>query len=451
MTLRRVASVLRPGMRTMACLDQAVVSATNFLPLFLIARISGPAEAGAFALAWSLVALTLAAQEALVTRPYAVRIGRRPASRTATFDAVILSAVIAAVLAVGLAGGLSALLQAESAYAPVALAILMAVPAMLVRELGRRHALAQERVGQALLLDVVVAVVMLSALLGVTVAGALSAVTALSAVAAANAAAGLLWLWRVRQQLRTRARGLQSSAAYSWKLGRWLLVGQVALQVQGYGTYWLIASVSGPAATGLFAACLSIISLSNPVVFGVANILTPACIRAMRTDGRAGLIRQSARHAIGIGLFMSAFLAVVFWGGEWIMEMLYPRPEYRGQSVILSMLAVAALAAAVGVPASMALASVERVRPVAFVMSVTAVATMLLVGAMSLVWGLWGAAVGVLIAECLGSVARWTALIVVTRDHAARPRSVPKTLVPRALEPMLAAAQIRETIRSKHA
>jgi O-antigen/teichoic acid export membrane protein len=451
MIMRRIASVVRPGMRTMACLDQAVVSATNFLPLFLIARVSGAAEAGSFALAWSMVALTLAAQEALVTRPHAVRIGRRPASRTATFDAVILSGLIAAVMAVGLAAGLSALIQAESRYAPVVLAIVVAVPALLVRELGRRHALAQEQVGQALLLDVVVGVVMLLALVAVTAAGALSAVTAISAVAAANATAGLLWLWRVRGRLRTKARGLQSSAAYSWKLGRWLLVGQVALQVQGYGTYWLIASVGGPAATGLFAACLSIISLSNPVVFGVTNVLTPACIRAMRTDGRAGLIRQSARHAIGIGLFMSAFLGVVFWGGEWLMELFYPRPEYRGQSVILTMLALAALAAAVGVPASMALASVERVRPVAFVMSMTAAATLLLVGGMSLAAGLWGAAVGVLIAECLGSLARWTALIIVTRGPATSPRSAPRALVRRALEPVLSAAQIRKTFRSEHA
>jgi uncharacterized membrane protein YfcA len=34
----------------------------------------------------------------------------------------------------------------------------------------------------------------------------------------------------------------------------------------------------------------------------------------------------------------------------------------------------------------------------------------------------------VLIAECLGSLARWTALIVVTRDPAARPRSAPKAV-----------------------
>src|SRR5439155_22325599 len=117
-----------------------------------------------------------------------------------------------------------------------------------------------------------------------------------------------------------------------------------------------------------------------------------------RTDGGAGLRQQAARDALLLAAVMTPFCVLVLLFGEGVMQFLYPAAEYRGNGQILVVLALAALASAVGVPASIALASAERARPVAAVMTVTAVVNLVLVWWLMTHWGLVGAAYGVLMA-----------------------------------------------------
>ena len=60
--------------QALSWLDQGLVSATSFLCLILVARWADPAALGIFAFGLSLVAIVLDALEALVIRPYTVRL-----------------------------------------------------------------------------------------------------------------------------------------------------------------------------------------------------------------------------------------------------------------------------------------------------------------------------------------------------------------------------------------
>src|SRR4051794_35506172 len=97
----------RSAWRTLFCLvsgnhalgwaDQAAVSATNFLTLIMLGRFAGASELGAYAVGSSVLALLLAAQESLVTRPYSIQLHRPPGTPAKhAFSALVLSVLLAA-------------------------------------------------------------------------------------------------------------------------------------------------------------------------------------------------------------------------------------------------------------------------------------------------------------------------------------------------------------------
>lgn len=100
------------------------------------------------------------------------------------------------------------------------------------------------------------------------------------------------------------------------------------------------------------------------------------------------------------------------------MRFLFPAITYPGLGHILPVLAVAALASAIGVPASTALASADRARAVAGVMAATAALTVVLVWVLMTGWGLLGAAYALLVAEVVGSLGRWGAFLALVPGSA---------------------------------
>jgi len=267
--------------------------------------------------------------------------------------------------------------------------------------------------GEALCLDLAVAGLAVCALAWLGIAGELSAQTAFGALAGACAFGALGWLYLARHEFACRLGYVWATLRQSWGLGKWLLSNHLAVQTQGYANYWISMVIGGAAVTGVYAACTSIVSFANPLVFGFFNLLTPRSVRILRNEGPLGLRRQVVRDALGLAAVMTTFCLLVALFGEEVMHALYPGPEYAGHGHIVAMLAVAATIAAVGAPAAIALTTVERARAVATIAAGTAVLSVVLVCVLMSKFGLVGAAYALLISETAGCVGRWTALLLI--------------------------------------
>ena len=402
------------GQHVLAGADQAVVSATSFLTLIMIARWTDVNQLGAYAIGASILAVLLATQDSLITRPYAIQLYRplgTPAEHA--FSSLLLSFLLSAMGALVLSAAALALsaFGAPRESAAITWALAGTIPFVLLREFARRFAFAHLKMFQALMVDVVVAAlnIVLLGWLGWT--GRLSAVTAFVAVGISCAIGAIGWLCLARGEFAFRLGQVRATLKQSWVLGKWLFSGQLALQTQGYMTYWLSMLIAGAAATGIYAACTSIVAFANPLLFGFFNILTPKSVRALRIEGGAGLRRQAAGDALLLAAVMILFCVLVLVAGEDVMEFLYPGAEYKGNGHILTVLAFASLAAAIGAPASIALASAERARAGASVTAATAILNLILVWWLMTNWGLLGAAYALLIAEVVGNLGRWIAFL----------------------------------------
>jgi O-antigen/teichoic acid export membrane protein len=399
----------------LACADQAVASATSFLTLVMVAHATDIAQVGAFALGISVLGVALAVQHSLISLPYAIQ-RHRPAEETAehAFSCLLLSGALAAgcMVLLGATALLLSLTGVGGAVATTLWLLAAAVPFVLVREFARDFDIARVNFGRALALDTGSGLLQLCLIGAIAAFGSLSPNTAYAAIAISNGVALVAWMLKARADFSVRFVRLRDNARQSWHVGKWLFLSRAALLIQGYSTYWISMLVAGPAVTGIYAACMSVVSFANPVMLGIYNLLVPRSVLTWKEQGGAALYRQSIRDALLLGGLMAAFFLGVLIGGETILNLLYPDGMVSGHGAIVSILAFSVLISAVGIPASNALASMERPRATAAIAGAAAVLNVVLVFALMTVGGLLGAAVAITIANLFSSVGRWIALSV---------------------------------------
>lgn len=402
-----------------AWIDQAVVSGASFLALVLLGRWTGPDQLGAYAIGMSVLTLLMSAQHSLITRPYSIKLDSAPGDPgQQAFNTLALSILFSAgavFLLVASALTLSAF-NSSQGLAKMTWALALATPFVMLREYARKFAFAHLRMVDALIVDAVVAAASFGLILWLHWTDQLSAITAILSVGLSCAVGAFGWLFASRHAFTACLKLLTTTMESNWSMGKWFLWGQIAMQIQGYVVYWLTLAIVGVTTTGVFTACMSIVAFANPILFGFFNVLTPKSVRVLRNEGTAGLRRQAALDSLLLAALMGAFCLLVVTVGSDVMEFLYPGPNFQGYGHILIVLALSAFAGAIGVPASVALASAEHARAVAGVMSIIALMNVIFVWIFMARWGLLGAAYAVLIVEAIGSLVHWLVFLSLVQD-----------------------------------
>lgn len=392
--------------------DQAIVSGTSFLTTLMIARYSNIGQLGVYAVGISILVSLVAFQDSLILQPYTIQ--QHSSHGTAAEHlgsslalSILFSIGSVLVLTIAAMGFLKWAAHPELIVMTWAIAAI--APFALTREFARRVAFARLEISRALLLDSLVAVIQLSVLGWLGASGHMSALTACAALGVASAIALAIWLVCVRTEIVVRARHVRIIFRQTWALGKWLFVGRITVQVQGYVTYWIAMLVSGASVTGLYAACMSIVNFINPALFALGNVLTAKLSLAWKRDGAPGLWQEAIRNTVLISTLMAAFCLAVIVGGSNVMHFLYHDPEYDGYGTTLTLLALSVSVGAVGTPASFGLATMGRPRAIVVVGIIGAIVSVVLVTILMMEWGLLGAAYGLLAGSVVGTVGRWMA------------------------------------------
>jgi hypothetical protein len=296
----------------------------------------------------------------------------------------------------------------------VAWVLAWVLPFALFREFGRRFAFAHLRMAEALVLDLAVAAVQFAGLAWLVSVGKLSAVTAFGVIGAACALMGAVWLYLARGHFAPRWPHLRPALRQSWSLGQWLFASQVTLSVQWYFIHWLLAWCLGTTATGVYAACMTVVQFANPLTLGISNALAPRAALAFAEGGSAALRQVVLRTTALVALVMGLFCTAVLLGGEEVMRVLY-QGKLEGYSHTVAVLALAMLAATLGNAAANGLAALGRPSLIFKVGMVTFGLTVVLVPWLVLAWGVTGAAYGFLAANAAGTVGRWLAFSALVR------------------------------------
>jgi len=372
--------------------DQCVASVSNFAVGIVVARISGPAGLGAFALAYGGWILATLLHRSLITDPMMImgdlrgdqkdEFIRRGFAADVTFG-VMATCIIAAV-------GTALLVVGQHTFGVGLLSLAPWIIVLLLQDYWRMIGFLEATPKKSLMNDLLFNAVQALAFGAVFLAGLHSVFAVVSAWGLGAAVAALYGL----RQFSVRA-SLRGGAAYLWSrwhMSRWL-AGERTASWGGSQLYLILAGVLlGPAALGGLKAAQGLMVGPTNVFIGAAGSFgLPEASRLLAERGRPGLVRVS-RFVTGAGVLGSAACAIaVLIAAPTLLKLLYGA-AFVTYAPAARIYAVSVVVAAFTTGSVLTLMTTRRVRPL-FLLQLGRVAlSVAAVCVLSTLYGVTGAA-----------------------------------------------------------
>jgi O-antigen/teichoic acid export membrane protein len=222
----------------------------------------------------------------------------------------------------------------KSKLAPVMMALAIAAPLLLFKEMFRRVCFAQLKVRSAVVIDFAIGVLQVVLLATLARRHELSATRGLLVIAASCMLLLCGWLLRYRGDLIFSASEMRGALIQNWHLGRWIFGSQILWALSLYSYPWLVSGMHGVDAAGVWAACFGINALGNPLLLGLQNYIEPRISHAFAVGGIAQM-RNLAWKASGVlGGSMLLFSLAMLAAGNRVAVLLYG-PKYEGNGLTI--------------------------------------------------------------------------------------------------------------------
>ncbi len=397
----------RPIVMSQAIADQAVVSGTGFATAVIIGRSCTTEQLGLYYLTLSIVVLVSGIQDNLVALPYTIYSKRYQDGGVAPYlgntwlQHFVLTAAVACVLLLTMS-----LLWIYGATEMMIIAgvLIWASPLVMLRDGVRRFLLADLHFGRALAVDGTAAAVQLGGLLLLAHYGRLSLATIFGAVALA-AVLSATWYAAQLRRVRFAGNGFVGDWRQNWSFARWSLRSYLVGSTMPYVLPWLLNSIAGTAATGIYGACATLVGVCSIFVSGVSNLLSPLAAQAFVHGGKRELIPLLVRAGSFLAIVLgSVSLAMVLFG-QWLAVAVFGE-RFLDSGAVLGMLAISASINSLGMTVGIGLCAIDNPRA-NFLADVTCAAATLLAAALLIpAAGVFGAAVATLLGVVAGVIAR---------------------------------------------
>jgi O-antigen/teichoic acid export membrane protein len=397
----------------LSIVDQAVVSGTSFATAAIIGRATFPDQLGLYYLLLTVVLVVLGIQDQVVALPYSVYSKRRQGIDLAEYAGSMW--VHHAALTVLSAAGIAVAIVVTEAFdtsdiVPGLWVLLGAVPLFLLREGVRRFLFANLQVRTAITIDVAVAIMQLSGLCLLAYFDMLTLLSAYGVMAGAGAWACLGWYVLDAKPVRFSQRRVLPDFWQNWAMSKWAVGNYLVGNIAPFLMIWILSFVADNAAAGLLGACATLIGVSNIIVIGMANVLTPQAAHAFAVHGTSELRRVLIRTALPLTLALGAHCLLFVVAGNALASFVYG-PLYDGCRPILVALAASTIFVGINTVSGNGLWAIDRPRA-NFVADVCGMSVSLITAAFFVVpFGALGAALATLMGTSSSALVRTFALV----------------------------------------
>jgi O-antigen/teichoic acid export membrane protein len=319
--------------------DQALISATNFATMVLLARALGPAAFGAFVLVYTCLLFATELQGALVTQPHNV-LG--VARNTEDYRRYTGSTAVSQVAVAGGAATLAALAgvvasRLDWSAAPLLLALAPAVFAWLGQEFVRRVLYTEGRIRAVFANDVLSYGGQLAAMLALWRFDRLDGQAALLAIAVASTVGILLGAWQLRGSVRLRPAAADLRA--NWRFGKWLVAALLAYWCASQLYLYLAAALVGSSATGMLKAGLVLLGPLNVLLVFLDTAAPIVLARSLAAEGDRGLRARLREIVVVTAPVVLGYCLVVALLSVPLLRAVYG-DRYAGASAVVALLAL---------------------------------------------------------------------------------------------------------------
>ncbi len=417
--LRGFLAQMVTGKGVLTFIDQAVFSGTTFLTTAIIGRVCTKEQLGLFTLGFTLVYFAANFQAALILTPYTIYSPRLRGETQARYLGSTLLHQFAFSLLLALVLILAWIAAASAGYLeilPILQALVVAGAFILFREYARQVCFASLDMGTALVLDLSVSALQLSALLVLAHWGWLSATFAYGVIGGACGLVTLHWLWWMKKAFAFSLTQAAKDFLHNWGTGSWILASGLLWSLNSYIYPWLLAIFHGTASTGVWAACLGIVASFNPVYLSLQNYLSPKMAHVFAREGTPALRRFSFRATAFLALLLAPFCLLLLGFGDLLVTKIYGG-KYAGSGPVIALLGLNLLVVALSFPFSRALFIKNRAK-LDFQVNAASLLVLFSLGLwLSRALGPLGAALGLLLGNLGGLILRYLAFSRGLSDH----------------------------------
>ena len=416
-SLYRFFSILRYGSYSLA--SQAINSATNFFTGILIGRLCSKEEYGLYALGFTLVMIFNDFQTAFISTPYMVYSPRlsgdekREYTGSTLVHQLFFSALASIMLLAGL-GIVSLGIGPEGLIKVLKILSVVAVFIML-KEFIRQISFATLNTKASFLIDSSAALIQIGSLSLLAYLEILTAERAFIAVGIACGLTSLVWLIANKATFLLRSKNALPDFLRNWTFVKWVIASHI-LWVSTMSLYpWFIAAFLGVEANGVWAACLSIIMIGNLICVAVQNMLGPNIIHAKVQGGVLEMRNVVLKGAIIFALITIVICIFFIVAGDLLVVLFYGQ-KYDGNGLIVSILALNLVVQSSTFPFSRGLFAMERA-DIDFILNIAVIFSLIFGVWLVSIYGLLGAACGLLVANSLSVLLRGLVFRKITKKE----------------------------------
>lgn len=392
----------------LALTDQGLVSLNTFVTMVLVVKLGDRGDVNLFALVFSIVSVFRVAQERALAAPYVVFAHQPDRNRPAYLGSSLVHqagfGLTTGVIFVALALGFGAW-DRLSTGGPQGMTTCLwvaaaAIPMMLLREHLRAISCTHFRYAVACGLSATALMIQVGGMVLLASAGWFTVPAVFALMGVASLIPSLVW-WASRVEPFRVDRGQvfpdgKESLAYS----KWLVAARCFPSVASSLLPWIVLWLINEDASGAFASCMTLANLSMMFIFGTNNFFQPRAVRALHTEGRAGLCRVLFESAVIFTVVLTALCLGYLVMGKWLLTIIYGE-EFSAYHTVVAILGLNVLIVSYSIVAGNGMAALGNPRGLFWGEVAFAVVTVALAVILSAPLGLPGAA----IALCGGSLA----------------------------------------------
>ena len=422
----RLLQTLLSKQDALACLfNQGIVSVAGFATSVLIGRWASKAELGLYIIGLSSVLFVRGFQQQLVSTPYTIYHHRRsdsllPAYRGSCviqqlgFVGITLVFLIAQIVAAG-AGWVSAEAIPPEVI-PALVALLIFIPAILMREIVRTYCFVHAKNTSVLAIDLAISILQIGLLFVFGFCGILSGATGWVAIGASCVLAIGYWYFRFGPSIQFDRKRLAEDLKLNWTFGKWAVSGVFVGSLPTFLLPWLLLAAAGADGTGLLGAAMTLVGVANIFNTGMLNYLTPKAALVYVEEGKPGLRQLMVQMYLLFLVAIGIFVALMATFGDWIAVNVFS-DDFTGLQTVLTLLAVSKLFEGFSHTASGGLFAMERIKENFWIdvvlMVITITAALLLIQP----HGVLGVAWTTLIGSVTGAILRSILLAIFLRQE----------------------------------
>jgi len=310
-------------------LDQLVVSGSNFLTGFLLARYLGAEGYGQYVLAYGFLLFVSGLQVAIVISPMMVtgprfKIEERKNYFRSLFTLQMLFNFFAggAIYLLGIKVGE---FYPEWNIASIAMPLAVATICFLTQDFFRRYFISSDQSGVAFINDTLFHGFRVISLLYVGHYAELDVDIAFKILTLSSAIpfiVGFVSIYSSKGYTR-KVRNYRDIIVEQWNLGKWLIANNLSYWGSSQLIVYMVAALVSVASVGALNAALNIVGVTNILYMALENIVPIRATRIYMADGVVGLNQYLLKVAVvGGGITCTIGLIACVWAENW-MSLLY--------------------------------------------------------------------------------------------------------------------------------